>query len=93
MTALPVLRAAETERSLTQTEVRRVLRDGLDRLNLTGARVLVVIPDGTRTAPIPMIYQLLGELLGPNAERIDYLIALKPLCENQYGISHSMLLD
>ncbi len=76
MTALPVLRAAETERSLTQTEVRRVLRDGLDRLNLTGARVLVVIPDGTRTAPIPMIYQLLGELLDPNAERIDYLIAL-----------------
>ena len=76
MTALPVMQAAVTERSLTETEVRRVMRDGLARLDLTGARVLVVIPDGTRTAPIPLIYRLLGELLGTDAERIDYLIAL-----------------
>ncbi len=38
--------------------------------------MLVVIPDGTRTAPIPLMFALLGDLLGSKVEALDYLIAL-----------------
>jgi nickel-dependent lactate racemase len=38
--------------------------------------MLVIIPDGTRTAPIPLIFDLLYELLGPRVAALDYLIAL-----------------
>ena len=39
-------------------------------------RVLVVIPDGTRTMPMPMMFGLLGETLGLRVETLDYLVAL-----------------
>ena len=45
-------------------------------LNPDGKRVLVIIPDGTRTAPIPLFFRLLYEQLGRRVARLDYLIAL-----------------
>jgi nickel-dependent lactate racemase len=39
-------------------------------------RVLVIIPDGTRTAPIPLFFRLLYEQFGRRAAQLDYLIAL-----------------
>src|SRR5258708_39278596 len=44
-------------------------------LPLDGKRVLVLIPDGTRNAPIPLLFRLLDEVLGKRAIRLDYLIA------------------
>jgi nickel-dependent lactate racemase len=39
-------------------------------------RTLVIVPDGTRTAPIPLIYRLLHELLGDRVAALDFLVAL-----------------
>jgi nickel-dependent lactate racemase len=47
-----------------------------DRLPLDGKRVLVLIPDGTRSAPIPLLFRLLHDVLGARVARLDYLIAL-----------------
>jgi nickel-dependent lactate racemase len=41
-----------------------------------GKRVLIIIPDGTRTAPIPLLFRLLHEQIGRRVARLDYLIAL-----------------
>jgi nickel-dependent lactate racemase len=71
-----VLEITNTERSLSDTEVRELLAKGLGCLDLEGRRVLVVIPDGTRTAPIGLFFALLGDLLGGKVEALDYLIAL-----------------
>ena len=65
-----------TDRGLSDTELRDVLAKGLGRLDLESRRVLVVIPDGTRTAPIGLFFALLGDLLGSKVEALDYLIAL-----------------
>jgi nickel-dependent lactate racemase len=65
-----------TNRGLSEIEVRDLLAEGLERLDLAGRRVLVVIPDGTRTAPIGLFFSLLGDLLGPQVAALDYLIAL-----------------
>jgi nickel-dependent lactate racemase len=64
------------ERGLSDTELREILAEGLGRLDLESRRVLVVIPDGTRTAPIGLFFGLLGDLLGSKVEALDYLIAL-----------------
>jgi nickel-dependent lactate racemase len=47
-----------------------------DDLNLTGRRLLVIIPDGTRTAPIPLLFRLLCGQFGRRVAQLDYLIAL-----------------
>ena len=60
---------------MTEDEVRDALARGLDGLP-TGSRVLVLIPDGTRHAPIPMLFRLLGESIGLSAARLDFMIAL-----------------
>jgi len=53
-----------------------LLSAAIERASLTGKRVLVVVPDGTRTAPIPLLYRALNDRLLPGAAALDYLIAL-----------------
>jgi nickel-dependent lactate racemase len=62
--------------TLSDADVQRLLAESLDPLPLDGQRLLVIIPDGTRTAPIPLMFRLLYERLGARVERLDYLIAL-----------------
>src|SRR4051812_30980349 len=62
--------------TLSDTDVERLLADSLDSMPLDGKRLIVIIPDGTRTAPIPLMFRLLYERLGQRVERLDYLIAL-----------------
>ena len=65
-----------TTAMLNDGEVAAILEQALTPLALDGKRVLVIIPDGTRTAPMPLIYRLLQEQLGPRVARLDFLIAL-----------------
>ena len=66
----------DVQHALDASAVARVLQAGLESLDLDGKRVLVIIPDGTRNAPIPLIYRLLHELIGARVRALDYLIAL-----------------
>src|SRR6266550_7281096 len=61
---------------LTAQDVERLLASALEPLPLDGKRVLAIIPDGTRTAPIPLLFRLLYEQIGRRVARLDYLIAL-----------------
>lgn len=65
-----------TERYLTDDEVCRVVQEGLGLLALDGKRVLMIIPDGTRTMPAPLMFTLFEKQLGPRVAALDYLIAL-----------------
>ncbi len=67
---------SNTARGLTEAEVRGLLVEGLADLDLTGRRILVIIPDGTRTAPIPLFYRLLHETIGEKVAALDFLVAL-----------------
>ncbi|MEK7830193.1 MAG: lactate racemase domain-containing protein, partial [Acidobacteriota bacterium] len=48
----------------------------MSHAGLDGKRVIVIIPDGTRTAPIPQMFRLFHELLGEKTAALDFLIAL-----------------
>ncbi len=64
------------QRLLREEEIRATLEDALGGLALEGKRVLVVIPDGTRKAPIPLFFRLFYEALWPRVAALDYLVAL-----------------
>ena len=61
---------------LIDSEVKQVLAEGLAKVNLAGKRVLLIIPDSTRTAPLPLFFKLFHEFLGKQVKQFDYLIAL-----------------
>jgi nickel-dependent lactate racemase len=67
---------SNTARGLTDAEVRGLTAEGLARVDLVGKRVLVIVPDGTRTAPVPLFYRLLHELLDETVASLDFLVAL-----------------
>jgi nickel-dependent lactate racemase len=61
---------------LTREQIDRVAADGCAALPVDGRRVLVIIPDGTRTMPMPLMFELLERELGPRVAALDYLVAL-----------------
>ncbi|HWU40424.1 MAG TPA: lactate racemase domain-containing protein, partial [Candidatus Acidoferrum sp.] len=61
---------------LTSEETREIVRAGLKTLAVDGKRVLVIIPDGTRTMPMPQMFALFEEWLSPRVGALDYLVAL-----------------
>jgi nickel-dependent lactate racemase len=65
-----------TTEILTVEGVQELIALACDPLPLDGKRVLVIIPDGTRSAPIPLIFRVLYEQLGRRVTQMDYLIAL-----------------
>jgi nickel-dependent lactate racemase len=70
---------------LSQDDVRALAAQAFEHVDLGGKRVLVIIPDSTRTAPIPLFFRLFHELLGAKVAALDYLVALgthQPLNED-----------
>lgn len=65
-----------TTELLSDEAVQHLVAQGCAQLLVNGKRVLVIIPDGTRTAPIPLLFHLLYEQLGQRVAQLDYLIAL-----------------
>ncbi len=64
------------DRYLTNDEVCGIVQQGSGSLDLDGKRVLVIIPDGTRTMPTPLMFDLFEKQLAPRVAALDYLVAL-----------------
>lgn len=74
------------EGSLTNDELHEIVCEGLNSLTLDGKRVLAIIPDRTRTMPMPIVFDLYEEILHNRVKNLDYLIALgthQPLNDSQ----------
>ena len=61
---------------LSDAEAEEAIRRGLAAVDVAGRRVLVIIPDHTRTAPIGKAFRLIYEAWGERAAALDYLVAL-----------------
>lgn len=73
---MPANGTGRTDGYLTPAEIETIVADGIDALDLAGQRVLVIVPDGTRTMPLPQMHALLTRHLLPRAAAMDYLVAL-----------------
>ncbi|NLT73094.1 MAG: DUF2088 domain-containing protein [Chloroflexi bacterium] len=65
-----------TDRRLSTEEIQAILSQGVDQANLRGRRVLLILPDGTRSGPIALCFRTLADLLMVTAAQMDVLIAL-----------------
>lgn len=61
---------------LSADDLRQIVTRAFDSGKLDGKRVVVLIPDGTRTMPMPQMFALLQEILRPRVKALDYLVAL-----------------
>jgi len=71
---------------LTPSQFADTVIAGLAALQVDAQRVLVLIPDGTRTMPMPLMFDLLEQHLGPRVTALDFLVALgthPPMSEAQ----------
>jgi lactate racemase len=79
--------SGESGGRLTDADVRGIVAEGLGSLALDGKRLLVIIPDGTRTMPLPTMIDAI-EAAAPQAAALDYLVALgthQPMPDDQLG--------
>jgi nickel-dependent lactate racemase len=72
------------DRGLTHDEVRQVVAAAAQQLTIQGKRVLVIIPDGTRTMPMALMFELIQQEIASRASACDYLVALG---------THSLMTD
>jgi nickel-dependent lactate racemase len=63
------------EKPLTVAEIREICAEAISNLSLTGKRVIVLIPDHTRHAPIDLFFNIMFELVADKATALDYLVA------------------
>jgi len=64
-----------THRYLNQTEIETILADSLAGMPLDGKRLLVLIPDSTRTFPLPLLFPRIVALLQGRVRQLDFMIA------------------
>lgn len=67
---------ASGDASLTPAQIDQVLDGFVQSHSFTGRRVLLIIPDGTRTAPVGTLFKGLYQRLAGQAAQIDIIIAL-----------------
>ncbi len=65
-----------TDRTLSEEQVREIVAEAFARHDMTGKRVLFIVPDATRSAPMDMMFRVFYDTIGKRVEALDYLIAL-----------------
>ncbi|MEJ2637143.1 MAG: lactate racemase domain-containing protein [Calditrichia bacterium] len=71
-----VIGNGSTERLLTEREVLDLCGEAFAGRKLDGKRILAIIPDHSRTAPIDMMFRTVYKLLAERAARLDFMVAL-----------------
>ncbi len=61
---------------LSEAEIEELLSRAVEGWELDGKRILVVVPDSTRTMPLPLFFRLLAKHLLPRAQKLNFIVAL-----------------
>lgn len=75
-----------TDRLLSNDEIASVLDDAFANWDLDDKKVLIAIPDGTRTCPLDVLFPIIYDRLAQRVELLDFIVALGthlPMSEEQ----------
>ena len=61
---------------MTEHQIRTIAADALTPLRLAGKRVLLIVPDSTRTAPVGLLFRVIHDLIAAETKSLDVMIAL-----------------
>ena len=64
------------EKSLSPAEVKKILQAGLPQAEFKNRKVLLIVPDHTRTAPVGQLFKETHAWIGPLAKQVDVMVAL-----------------
>ena len=73
---MSVLGHGDTQEPLSPQAVRETIFAAIGAMGVDNKRLLVIIPDHTRSCPLPLITKAIHEAAASRAERLDFLIAL-----------------
>lgn len=65
-----------SDRYLTKIEIEHIIVQSLACLSLKDQKILIIIPDHTRTIPLALFFRLLTKYLCPYIRSVDFLVAL-----------------
>jgi nickel-dependent lactate racemase len=71
-----VARIGGPQDTLTDDQIRAFVHDQLGAADLGGRSVCVLVPDGTRSCPLPVIVSAIHEVLHGRVSRLTVLVAL-----------------
>lgn len=77
-------------------QAREAVGEFFSQNDYDGKRILMIIPDNTRSGPIGEIFKIIYEFLEPKAKAVDCLVALgthQPMSEEQICARLSMTPD
>lgn len=81
-----LIATGSTNQILSQQQVHDLSAEAFAQQPFDGKRVLAIIPDHTRTAPIDLMFRVVYEQLAQRVARLDFIIALgthPPLSEER----------
>jgi nickel-dependent lactate racemase len=61
---------------LGNSEVQQICHEAFGREDLTGKKILAIIPDHSRTCPIDVMFRTVYNLLAEKVDALDFLVAL-----------------
>lgn len=71
-----VIGTGSAEKYLDDATIRGIVEQAAQSGAFRDQRVLMLIPDGTRTMPMPFMFGLFESILRPQVKGLDYLVAL-----------------
>ena len=82
---MSVIGFGQKDAVLSNDQLEEIIAAAAERIAPDGKRVLVIIPDHTRTCPLPKVARELHKNIAPRAKALDFLVALgthPPLSED-----------
>ena len=61
---------------LSESQVSEICAEAFERSDFNGKRVLAIIPDHTRTAPMDLLFRIVYEFLADRVTQLDFMVAL-----------------
>jgi len=91
-----VIERQNKDGSIENKQAREAIAEFFAQNDYTGKRILVIIPDNTRSGPVGDIFKIIYGFLEPKAKAVDCLVALgthQPMSEQQICARLSMTRD
>ncbi len=71
-----IIGSGSPDQLLKENQIYDICAEGFRKLKLDNKRLLFIIPDQTRTAPIDIMFRVVYKLLAEKVELLDFIIAL-----------------
>ena len=91
-----IIERQDKDGAVSARQANEAIGEFFSQSDYAGKRVLVLIPDNTRSGPIGEVFKMVYTHLGPQAKAVDCLVALgthQPLSEQQICKRLSMTLS